>query len=96
MIKPKQKPKLKARSKKDHAADKDYLHAIGRAISSNDRRTVIDELLKAWEKVPELRFGQFIVNVMTSDYRKMDSFFSVEDMDLVDAAKEFLKKRNNK
>lgn len=74
-------------------SNEDRLRSIGRAISPGEKRAVMNRLLKVWEKVPELRFGQLIENVMSSDSRKMDDFFNVEDRILADAAEEFLKKR---
>jgi hypothetical protein len=71
----------------------DRLRSIGRAISPNEKRAVMNRLLKVWEKVPELRLGQLIENVMSSDSRKMDDIFNIEDRILADAAEEFLKKR---
>jgi hypothetical protein len=79
-------------------SNEDRLRSIGRAISSSEKRAVMNRLLKVWEKVPELRLGQLIENVIPynssiSDSKKMDDIFNIEDRILADAAEEFLKKR---
>lgn len=57
----------------------------GRADSDEKKRDMIDRLFSAWTKVPDLRFGQFLVNTTgTID------IFSLEDEFLVRCAEQFV------
>lgn len=45
-----------------------------RATSSELKREVIERLLKAWEKAPQLRLGQLITNCFDEDFFYLEDF----------------------
>lgn len=51
-----------------------------RAQCKEERRDIIEKLLKLWEKHPELRLGQLVYNL---SYRKFQDVFYIEDYDLI-------------
>ena len=56
-----------------------------------------DKLAELWHKVPDWRFGQFIVNIITAyanKYNDIDPFY-VEDSDFMKFLHEFIKEVTN-
>jgi hypothetical protein len=53
----------------------------GRALTPEQKRAVMERILRAWEQVPELRLGQFLVGA--ADRAERDVFY-VEDEALAD------------
>ena len=56
-----------------------------------------DELKTIWHKVPDWRFGQFIMNLFT-DYKLKHSaveWFYAEDDELMNSLKEYFKEQEN-
>jgi hypothetical protein len=56
-----------------------------------NKELFIKELLSAWEKVPNQRFGQFIYNSFRNQNGLKD-FFYTGDSEFLDALKEFTAK----
>jgi len=56
----------------------------GRAISAEQKRAVIERILAVWEKNPQLRLGQLLVNTMNGidDEHTTRRIFYVEDEEL--------------
>jgi hypothetical protein len=61
-----------------------------RANNATQKRDVMERLLKVWEAMPELRFGQLLLNV------EHDGLFTIEDFDLVEQAEILQHKRGKK
>lgn len=53
-----------------------------RAHTPEQKRAIVEHLLAVWEKKPELRFGQLLLNAYPNLYY-------VEDMDLVEVVERF-------
>ncbi len=52
-----------------------------RAVTPAQKRAIVERILTVWEKTPELRLGQLIVNVMNGldDEHTTRKLFYVED-----------------
>lgn len=61
----------------------------GRALTSALKRNVMERILKAWEKSPELRLGQLIESSMDSN---RVSLFYEEDLTLTEKIEAFAEK----
>jgi hypothetical protein len=57
----------------------------GRAETDEQKKHVMDRLLDAWKKIPELRLGQLINNAIGNE----QNLFYYEDFDLVREAEQF-------
>jgi len=57
-----------------------------KAEEANKRRVFIRRLLTAWDKLPSLRFGQFIKNV--AGVNQQDPFY-ISDSDLIELAEKY-------
>lgn len=59
----------------------------------SDKRQIIERILAAWEKVPELRLGQFLECVKNdlSDWPTSKDLFFIADERLVKACEEFVR-----
>jgi hypothetical protein len=55
-----------------------------RALTPEQKKQVLDDVLEVWLKKPELRLGQLIFNAISS--RK--NIYYVEDLDIVEHLKE--------
>lgn len=67
-------------------AGEEHLRSLGRAISPEEKRVVIERILKIWEQCPYSRLGQLIVNATRFDY-----LFYVEDYILCESLENFQK-----
>lgn len=56
----------------------------GRALTAEQKRTVIERLLAAWERMPEQRLAQFILNAAQVALPNVPLFY-VEDEQLAAA-----------
>lgn len=61
----------------------------GRAATPEAKREIVERLLAAWEKAPQLRLGQLIV--AATQGRRL---FHVEDEALAEALEAFVQPRN--
>lgn len=50
------------------------------------------EVLECAAKWPELRFGQFITNILTTEDDRIENLFYINDSDLGQRAKDYCKK----
>lgn len=66
----------------------------GRAHTPEEKRAIVERLLKAWEKVPHLRLGQFLENSATVA-GSFDRSFYTEDEDLVGALERFAEEQQH-
>lgn len=57
----------------------------GRAVTDANKRDVIEKILTAWKRAPELRLGQLMVNAMSN----MD-IFMLEDGALAERIEAFV------
>lgn len=64
-----------------------------RANTDEEKRVVIEQLLTAWKRVPELRLGQLLECAM---YYTNHSQFYIEDFLLVNAVHEFVENQERK
>lgn len=62
----------------------------GRAISDEQKKHLMDRLLDAWKKAPELRLGQLLYCVTGCSHRD-GSLFGIEDLDLVRSTEQWVK-----
>ncbi len=69
----------------------DNLRARGRAISPEEKREVVQRLLRVWEKFPDLRLGQLLSNSAKGATFDRVGVFYVEDRILCDSVEEFAK-----
>ena len=56
---------------------------MNRALTPDQKREVVERLLRAWLKAPTERLGQLIVNALP--HKLQGDPFYVEDFDLVEA-----------
>ncbi|HSN20420.1 MAG TPA: hypothetical protein VLS49_07070 [Usitatibacter sp.] len=66
----------------------------GRAETAAARRAIVARILAAWERAPELRLGQLLVNVVASRSASHngDPYF-IEDADLAAACEAWVAER---
>lgn len=57
-----------------------------RAVTKDERTTMILELLEAWEAAPNLRFGQLLENARTTRTNATPMYY-IEDEVLLNAVK---------
>jgi hypothetical protein len=60
-------------------------HPKGRAVTSGEKRAVIERIYAAWVEAPEQRLGQLIANAIRDS-----SFFNVEDRELAQHVENFV------
>lgn len=57
--------------------------------SHEERKAVLEEILAAWDKYPDMRLGQLIANALHFVGNKQKDIFYVREFELVSALKKF-------
>ena len=66
------------------------MSGTGRADTEALKRNVMERLLNAWQRVPELRLGQLIVNATLKRTVTTNDIFYTEDLLLVEQVEAFV------
>lgn len=64
-----------------------------KALNETQRRAVVERILEAWEQLPNLRFGQLLVN---SQGMGAEVLFNISDMDLATRVEQYAARRPEK
>lgn len=61
----------------------------GRARTYDEKQYVLDRLLMVWDRHPDLRLGQLLVNALSLGGKSEADLFDIEDYGLAEYAEEF-------